>query len=106
MCNEAGIVGKTNHSLRASGATTLFQNSVPEKIIQKVTGHRSLEALRDYENVSVEQHEQVSKILMTNSTTLNQQSKAMSSKIGFLGGINNCSIQNLSVQICKSESTQ
>ena len=35
MCSEAGIPRKTNHSLRATGATTLFQSKVPEKIIQK-----------------------------------------------------------------------
>ena len=39
MCSEAAIMGKTNHSLRATGATTLFQNNVPEKVIQKLTGH-------------------------------------------------------------------
>lgn len=37
MCGEANIVGKTNHNLRATGATTLFQKNVPERIVQKVT---------------------------------------------------------------------
>ena len=45
LCAEAGIKGKTNHSLRASGATALFQANVPERIIQKVTGNKSLDAL-------------------------------------------------------------
>ena len=68
MCGEANIVhvGKTNHSLRATGATTLFQKNVPERIVQKVTGHRSLEALHSYERISVSQNQEVSKILMTN----------------------------------------
>ncbi len=48
---------KSNHSLRATGATALFAAGVPEKIIQKNTGHRSVEALRIYEHVSKEQHE-------------------------------------------------
>ena len=52
MCEEAGIPPKTNHSLHATGATTLFQSNVPEKIIQKTTGHRSIEALRKYERLS------------------------------------------------------
>ena len=33
MCGEAGVEGnKTNHSLHATGATTLFRASVPEKL--------------------------------------------------------------------------
>ena len=54
---------KTNHSLRATGATTLFNAGLPEKIIQKNTGHRSVEALRRYERVSVEQEMETSRIL-------------------------------------------
>ena len=53
MCTEAGIEElKTNHLLRATGATCMFQANVPEKIIQKTTGHRSIEALRGYERIS------------------------------------------------------
>ena len=67
MCTEAGIQGnKTNHSLRATGATELFKRGVPEKIVQERTGHRSLEALRTYERSSIEQHRAVSAILSTN----------------------------------------
>ena len=40
LCEQAGIEGKfTNYSLRASGATTLFQSDAPEKVIQEFTGH-------------------------------------------------------------------
>ena len=63
---EAGFKEKkTNHSLRATGATALFNAGVPEKMIQKNTGHRSLEALRKYERVSVEQQQATSRILTT-----------------------------------------
>lgn len=41
MWAGAGIGSKTNHSLRASGASAMFRANVPEKIIQKTTGHRS-----------------------------------------------------------------
>ena len=67
MSLEGGIAGKSNHSLRASGATAMLQNGVPEKIIQKVTGHRSLEALREYERVSTDQNVQVSKVKSSSS---------------------------------------
>ena len=56
MCSEAGLNGNyTNHSLRASGATQLFQNNVPEKVIREATGHRSTKALRQYERVAIHQ---------------------------------------------------
>jgi integrase len=71
MCSEANIEGKTNHSLRATGATTLFQKNVPERVIQKVTGHRSLDALRSYEKISTAQHEDVSKIMTNKRNSAN-----------------------------------
>ena len=45
MCTEAGFDNKTNHSLHATGTSTIFRANVPEKIIQKTTGHQSIEAL-------------------------------------------------------------
>ena len=46
MCTEAEFDATfTNHSLRAYGATKMFQTKVPEKLIQQRTGHKSLEAL-------------------------------------------------------------
>ena len=64
MCKLAGINGsKTNHSLRAAGATQMYDCGVPEKIIQERTGHRSLDALHMYERTNVEQQQAVSAIL-------------------------------------------
>ena len=52
MCIDAGLPPRTNHSLRATGATTRFQAEVPERIIEKTTtGHRSLESLCTYERI-------------------------------------------------------
>ena len=46
MFSKGNTKGKfTNYSLRASGTTELFQKEVPEKVIQEITGHRSLKAL-------------------------------------------------------------
>ena len=42
MCKDANIPRKTNHSLRA---TALFQSNIPEKIIQKTTGHNLYECM-------------------------------------------------------------
>ena len=43
MCQKAGVRGKTNHSMRASGATAMFQKNIPEHVIQNVTRHQSLD---------------------------------------------------------------
>jgi len=67
MCKEAGLDKKTNHSLRATGTSAMFRANVPEKIIQKTTGHRSIEALRSYERISEEQHRAVPRVMMTNT---------------------------------------
>ena len=53
ICADAGVKGnKSNHSLRATGATELYQAGVPEKVIQERTGHLSLTGLRQYERTS------------------------------------------------------
>ena len=42
MCEEAGLSEhKTNHSLRVTGATSLYNAGVPEREIQQRTGHCS-----------------------------------------------------------------
>ena len=52
----------TNHSLRRSSTTCLFQAGVPKKIICEFTGHRS-DALDRYEVTSEDQKEKVTKII-------------------------------------------
>ena len=60
MCQEAGITGrKTSHSLRATGATTLFNAQVPEKMIKDITRHCSSKALSLYESPSLAQKQVV-----------------------------------------------
>ena len=64
MMEEAKIPGNfTNHSLRATGTTTLFDAGVPEALVQKRSGRKSSKALRVYERVTPEQNLAVSKIL-------------------------------------------
>ena len=58
MFTEIGIYGKS----KVTGASTLFQVNVPEKIIPESTGHRSIKALRLYERKTGEQHQQASHI--------------------------------------------
>ena len=64
MCSLAGFEGKiTNHSLRATAATQMYEMGVPEKAIQERTGHRSLDSLRVYERTSTQQQQAASNIL-------------------------------------------
>ncbi len=105
MFAEVGVEGKTNHSLRATGATTLFDAGVPEKIIQKTTGHRSTEALRRYERVSEQQEKAVANILTTNETmqfTTNQSSEASSVSTA-MGGFHGCTISNVVINLQKKD---
>ena len=46
---EAGMSGKTIHSLRAIGGTRMYNHGIPEKTIQVQTGHKSIDSLRVYE---------------------------------------------------------
>ena len=70
MCSEAKFSSRmTNHSLRATGATELYDAGVPEKIIKECTGHRSTDGLRVYERTSQKQHQTVSHILSSTQHT-------------------------------------
>ena len=72
MCREAGIVGKkTNHSLRATVASALFNAGAPEKLIREGTGHTS-NVLELYERPMLEQRQKVSSILMQGKQSFNQ----------------------------------
>ena len=41
----------------------LFDTGIPEAVIQKRTGHKSVDALRCYEQITMSQNEQVSSVL-------------------------------------------
>ena len=53
----------TNHSLRATGATALFDTGVSEVVVQKCTGHKSINALHQYKRVTTTQNQLVANIL-------------------------------------------
>ena len=53
----------------------MFAAGIPEKVIQKNTGHRSVEALRVYEHVSKDQEEATCKVL----TSLDQNTSQFES---------------------------
>ena len=83
----------------------MFQSNIPENVIQKTTGHRSLQALRTYEQTSTAQHQDVSKVLMSVQKDLQSEPHVASSSLEsvnpckMLGGFVNCTIGSLSVNV-------
>ena len=64
LCKSANIDGfKTNHSLRATAATRLYESGVDEQLIMERTGHRSLEGVRNYKRTTSHQREVLSDLL-------------------------------------------
>ena len=53
----------TNHSLRATAITHMFNSGVPEKLIAENSRHKSMKALRCYERTSSDQHKGISKVI-------------------------------------------
>ena len=78
ICKAAGITGyKTNHSLRATAATRLYQAGVDEQLIMEKTGHRSLEGVRSYKRTSSVQQENMSDILSLKKQKCQPSSNAL-----------------------------
>ena len=61
----------TNHSLRRTSGTRLFQAGVDKKIVKEITGHVS-DALDKYQVTSMQQKENVSRILNSNDDDKNE----------------------------------
>ena len=60
LCSKAGIPGFfSNHSLRSTCATNLYQCNIDEQLIQEITGHRSL-AVRSYKRTCDSQRRKAS----------------------------------------------
>jgi len=54
-CKECGIEGVSSHSFRRSTITQLSRNNVPLRVIQKISGHKNLDVLQGYVDVSDEE---------------------------------------------------
>lgn len=65
MLDSAGIDSskKTNHSLRATAISRMFQSSVAQKVVMERSGHLSKEGLVPYERTTAQQQKAVCKVL-------------------------------------------
>ena len=83
LCTSAGIQGfKTNHSLRATATSRLYQSGVDEQLVMERTGHRSVEGVRSYKRTSEKQRQALSDILNQPApvvTSLEQPSTSVTS---------------------------
>ena len=63
ICRTGGLTGyRTNHSLRVTAASRMYQAEVDEQLIKEVTGHRS-DAVRNYKRTTESMKRKISKIL-------------------------------------------
>ena len=76
MCSKAGLDGKfTNHSLRASSASRMYVNDIPEQVIKEITDHRS-ECVRMYKKTPEEMKKHASHTISgSNDCQLNKKQK-------------------------------
>ena len=54
-CNKVGVQGVSTHSFRRTALTQMSNEGIPLRVIQKISGHRSLEELQKYLEVKPEQ---------------------------------------------------
>ena len=86
LCQVSGMSGyKTNHSLRVTTATRLFQAGVVEQLIMSRIGHQSLDGVRTYKRVSEEQCQQVSSVF-NSATNCIEESPHLNKKIKLVDG--------------------
>ena len=70
---EAGIdcTNKSNHSLRATSISRMYQQDVPEKLIMQRSGHLSKEGLMSYQRSTAQQEKAVCAALLPPTTSAN-----------------------------------
>ena len=66
LCKEAKLPGfYSNHSLRSTATTKMYQSGLDEQLIQEVTGHRSV-AVHSYKRTSQKQRKVASNCIFSN----------------------------------------
>ena len=83
IMKKTGFEGHyTNHSLRRSSASRLYDAGMPEQVIQETTGHRSSDGVKAYKCTSSSLKRKASEILQGNlpKTKGDAKSKSMDDK--------------------------
>ena len=74
----------TNHSLRHSGTTRLFQQGVNKKLVKEFMGHVS-DAVDQYQVTSDKQHEEMSNIIQGNNVEQNTKETELQVRVNQKG---------------------
>ena len=79
LFKTAGVEGyKTNHSLRATATSRLYQAGVDEQLVMERTGHRSVEGVRSYKRTGEKQRKVLSDILNRQNSQSEQSLEVVS----------------------------
>ena len=70
----------TNHSLRRSCATNLYDNGVQEQVIQETTGHWSVESVRAYKRTLSAMKRKINAILNQSESSLGSDRERRNTK--------------------------
>ena len=82
MCKQAGLVGDfTNHSIRATAVTRMYESGLTEKMIMKRSGHRSTDGVRAYQREDASAQIKVSNALTSSSSLVASTEKSLISII-------------------------
>ena len=103
VMEKGGVSGHfTNHSLCRTCATRLYNSGMDEQRIMSVTGHRSVNAVRVYKEMSDEQQQEISYTIQAKNSE-NKESASPESKKAKLeddGSSSNKFVQTLSFNNC------
>jgi hypothetical protein len=97
LSKEAGLsVHYTNHSLRVTAITRMYEGGIPENLISEKSGHKSIKALRSYETTSVQQ-EKVAGSMISGEASISEcqgrkipTAEAHQPNMPTFTGMNNC----------------
>ena len=77
ICKQAGFEGKfTNHSLKATSASRMYNNNVPEQMIKEITGHQS-DCVRIYKRTSDDVRKVASETISGVDVTKNESKEGL-----------------------------
>jgi hypothetical protein len=73
ICRKGGLSGfRTNHSLRSTSATRMYDAGIDEQLICEITGHRS-NAVRNYKRTNTAQKRKISGIIQQDAQPRSRQ---------------------------------
>jgi hypothetical protein len=63
MCTKVDIPRRTNHALKSTAATRLYQAGLDDQLVRERTRHKTMKAVQVYKKTSEEQKQRTSELL-------------------------------------------